>query len=354
MRILVSGAAGLIGGELVARLAEAGHSVVALVHRNPEVRANDGALVPSQPWAGAGPPPGEVQTIRADVGESGAGLAPETQMVLASSVDMIIHCAALLAFDADAQTLDRVNVGGTANMLAAFPGVPFLHVSTAYVCGLKDGAIAEAPRDADYGFSNGYEASKAAAEELVYAQNDREWAIARPSIVVGAHGCGTIRNFDTIYGAFRLMAEGRIATLPTRKGASLDLVPIDHVVGALLDMVDNWQAARGRIVHLCGDQSVPIPLLLEAMAAFPQFARPTMVDAERFDPDSLASGERRMFGRITRHYAGYFTRNPQFDADALAQLSGRTCPLVDAAALERMIGFAVEMGFLRAGIVELA
>ena len=46
LRILLTGAAGLIGGELAARLVAAGHDVTALVHRNREIRGNDGALVP--------------------------------------------------------------------------------------------------------------------------------------------------------------------------------------------------------------------------------------------------------------------------------------------------------------------
>ena len=53
MRIFLTGAAGLIGGEVAARLLEAGHSVTALVHKNRDIRANDGSEVcPAEVVAG--------------------------------------------------------------------------------------------------------------------------------------------------------------------------------------------------------------------------------------------------------------------------------------------------------------
>ena len=44
--ILVTGAAGLLGGEICALLVAGGHRVTALVHTNRDIRANDGAPVP--------------------------------------------------------------------------------------------------------------------------------------------------------------------------------------------------------------------------------------------------------------------------------------------------------------------
>jgi hypothetical protein len=99
---------------------------------------------------------------------------------------------------------------------------------------------------------------------------------------------------------------------------------------------------------------VPIPELMAAMSAFPQFSLPTMVEADAFDPERLTHGERRIFARVMRHYAGYFTRNPEFETTGLKTLSGRICPPVDRAALIRMMAFAVAQGFLRADLVELA
>ncbi len=49
MRILVTGAGGLIGRELVGVLSGRGHGVIALQHRSAALHRNDGSPIPSAP-----------------------------------------------------------------------------------------------------------------------------------------------------------------------------------------------------------------------------------------------------------------------------------------------------------------
>ena len=58
--------------------------------------------------------------------------------------------------------------------------------------------------------------------------------MARPSIVVGRYRDGTIGQFTNIYALIRLVTAGRIHVLPASPCASLDLVPIGHVIGGRL------------------------------------------------------------------------------------------------------------------------
>ena len=214
MHVVVTGAAGLIGGEVVRRLADAGHAVTALVHRTHHIVANDGRVVASRPWDGP-PGPGAVATLVGDVRAAGLGLAVDP------CADLIVHAAAITAFDASPEVYRAVNIDGTAHVIALAErrGTPLLMVSTAYVCGTRDGIIHEGEHGT--AFANGYEASKAAAEILVEAAAARGLpaVVARPSIVVGDSRDGALRAFGNIYAVFRLIAEGRLRTLPGAAGA---------------------------------------------------------------------------------------------------------------------------------------
>ena len=335
LRILLTGAAGLIGGELAARLVAAGHDVTALVHRNREIRGNDGALVP-------------VAGVHAcDIGEPLLGFDESEARDLAQAHDLIVHCAATVRFDLSDEEYERINTQGTAHVLdlARLGDCGVLYVSTAYVCGARDGAILEDDPLPGENFANGYERSKAAAERLVQASG-LPFAIARPSIVTGDSATGAIRQFDTIYAAFKLVAEGRVTQMEARPGASLDFVPIDHVAGGLAAIVEHWDEAQGGTYHLVTGAPVSVEGFADAIGAWPQFSRPRMVAPEDFDPAALPPFERRLYGRIAGLYASYFQRDPRFDDRRFRALTGLQSRPTDAAYLRTLIAYCIEAGFL--------
>ena len=74
LRILVTGAGGLLGSELSGALAERGHAVVAMLHRSTAMYRNDGRPLSARPGDGTLPLPGEVAALRGDVRQPGLGL----------------------------------------------------------------------------------------------------------------------------------------------------------------------------------------------------------------------------------------------------------------------------------------
>ena len=329
LTVLVTGAAGLIGSELCGSLAERGHRVIAMVHRRAELVRSDGSSVPAD----------RVALLPGDITRRDLGLGAEAAATLAGC-DMVVHCAADTRLGAGRH--EAVNVAGTQHLLdllaRTHPSPGLVHVSTAYVCGARSGAIAEAA-SGDAG-TNPYEASKVEGERRVVAAGLGA-VIARPSIVVGRWQDGAISRFDDLYGLIRLVGAGRIRELPVTPCATLDLVPIDHVVGGLIDLVERFEAARGRVVHLAS--GAPMPVATLCTTAFTGLHAPRLVE-----PGDLGTG-----GRGTaRHellslYAGYLTRDPRFATANLAALSGRAAPPVDVAFLQRMIGHACAAGYLR-------
>ena len=343
LRVLVTGAGGLIGRELAGHLAERGHAVLALLHNSATLLRNDGRPVPASPWDGGSARPG-VATLRGDVRQAGLGLSDPLP-----PLDLILHCAALTGFDCQPSEYQAVNVGGTANVLACGGDTPVLYVSTAYVCGGRDGPIMEAELDVGQPFTNGYEASKAVAEGLVRAAAaaGRRVAVARPSIVVGDSRTGRIGSFSNIYGLIKLVSDGLIQTLPASPGASLDMVPIDHVIGGLTDIAERMPAASGRTFHLVSGAPVPVTALRTVALADSRLHAPRFVPPDAYDPALLTHGERRLNGQVTQLYAAYLQRNPRFQDDNLRALSGRTCPPTDEAFLRRLMEYCLATGYVR-------
>ncbi len=349
LRALVTGAAGLIGSELCGRLAERGHGVIALVHRTRRLVRNDGRVLQPTPWSRTSPGPGVILAFAGDVRRPDFGLAPETAAALVSGIDVVIHCAAATGFQLAPELHRSVNVDGAAHALAfvrraAGPIPGLVHVSTAYVSGGRSGLISEDEFDPEPDFANGYEATKAEAEALVRASGLRA-AIARPSIVVGTSETGEIGRFEHIYALLKLIGSGRIAVLPATPGATLDLVPIDHVVEGLVDIVERFDGATGRTFHLVSGDPTPVAALVAL--DYPGFHVPTLVAPDSFDPSSLDPLAAMIYENVTSLYAAYLRRDPRFASDNLRALSGRVCPPTGPGFLRRIVDYATEAGYLR-------
>ncbi|GAA0269602.1 hypothetical protein GCM10009127_07010 [Alteraurantiacibacter aestuarii] len=330
LKILVTGAAGLIGGEVCARARTRGHAVTALVRRNRHVRGNDGALVPG------------VHVVAGDITAPMLGLDPARH-----DIDLVIHCAASLEFDAPEEELQRTNVEGTrqAADFAHACDAALLHVSTAYVCGLRDGVIEEGPVPPGTAFANGYEASKARGEQVV-RDSGVPFAIARPSITLGDSASGAIRDFPSLCNVFRLMARGKIASFPASASSTLNLVPIDHVAEGILRIAERMEQARGGTFHLVGDRPTPSAELAHGVARIAHFPDPQIVDPASFDITRLPPAQRRVLGRMLETFGSYFRRGPVFDDSRFRELTGLACAPTDRAWMDRLIQHAIAAGYL--------
>ncbi len=153
MRILVTGAAGYVGNNLVRRLVQGGHTVRALVRHRAKVEARLADLTD------------RLEIAEGDVTEP-ATLAPAFE-----GVDAVIHLVAV-AIEKGAATYERINTQGTIHVVnaATAAGVPrFVNMS-------QNGARADSP----YRFL----ASKGKAQDYVAASGLR-WTGLLPSVIWG-------------------------------------------------------------------------------------------------------------------------------------------------------------------------
>lgn len=334
-RVLLTGATGLVGGALAGALLDSGHHVVAVVRgAGRHILDMDGR----DRMDGITP-------VQGDITAPGFGLA-----VPPADIDLVIHCAATTDFNASDAVYEAVNIGGArhAAALAQRMGSPLLHVSTAYVCGQADGVVAEIPANADRVFTNGYERSKALAEQIVMAaQADGLVAsIARPSIIAGRLRDGAIPRQDDFYRLFKLFGSPLMPYVPAADGAAFALVPLDHVVTGLLAMAQDMAGFNGDAVHLVADAPFPLADMLAIIADYPGASPAQIVAPENYDPGRLNRRSQTVYRKVGMQFFDYFAQVPLFESKLLAQKAGIIAPHIDSAALRRMVDYCHQTGFL--------
>jgi thioester reductase-like protein len=222
--VMLTGATGFVGRELLHRFLERDDRHVYALVRAPDEEAA-AARLPGHP---------RLTAVPGDIERPGLGLDDRHAAVLAEELDTVVHCAASVSFGLDLADSRRVNVDGTRRVAELAERCPNLrrltYVSTAYVAGAHRGVFGEDDLDVGQDFRNPYEQSKFEAERVVRERHGHlPLQVLRPSIVVGDSRTGFTTSFNVLYPPLRAFARGAIPALPARRGAPVDVVPVDYV-----------------------------------------------------------------------------------------------------------------------------
>lgn len=350
LRVLVTGAAGLVGAEVTARLASEGHTVLALVHTRPEIVRNDGRVVRTVPIGQSGP--GLVSCLAGDVTKPMLGLTAERYEDLVTGVDRVVHTAATTDFGRRWETYESLNVDGTRNVVrlaeSAPSPVPLVHVSTAYVCGERTGRVLEHELDVGQRFGTGYERSKFLAEQEVRAAvaGGLPAAVVRPSMIVGTQTSGEIRDFKNMYVVLKLFTQGRVRSVPGFYDALLDLVPVDYVAALICRVVTRFAEADGRTFHAVGAAPHTLLDVSNVLAEYPMFHVPHYLAPSAFSVDSLPPDERVYYRRIIAMYESFFRRRARFDDANAAEMAPWRPTATGVAYLRTLFDHCLRVGYL--------
>jgi len=162
VRIAVTGANGVLGRGLVARLLSHGHDVVGLARHRPDS------------W------PSAAEFVRSDIRDASA-----VQRAVAGA-DVVAHCAWATNRRADDPLSQEVNIGGTANVLAAMAKTGsrrIVFASSAHVYGTQHLTSRASEHDRpEPACTEGRH--KARVEEML-AESGAEWVAIRSALVLG-------------------------------------------------------------------------------------------------------------------------------------------------------------------------
>jgi nucleoside-diphosphate-sugar epimerase len=225
-------------------------------------------------------------------------------------VSTIVHAAAVTRFNVDEATAWRVNIEGTARVLAFAEVCPSLEgvglLSTVYASGLRPGTIEETPLDDGYGFANHYEYSKWQAEQLLLGPfRDLPWRVLRVATVVADDEVGRVTRFNALHNTLKLWFHGLLSVLPGNEATPVYLLTGDFAARAIVEVMAYGPIQR--IYHVCHRQLESLALgdLIDlASDAFNESAefrsrrilKPLLCDADSFD--ALSGGMASLGGPV--------------------------------------------------------
>ena len=240
MRVLVTGASGLLGGAVARLLVHQGHTVATFQRRPSGV---DGAT--------------DFRGSVTNAGELDAAVR---------GAEGIIHLAAKVSFTGRAAEFDEVNVAGTRRVLDAACGagvrdVVFVSSPSVANSGAAITGLAAEPADPVRAHGD-YSRTKAEAELLALAANSPELRVAavRPHIVWGPGDTQLVE---------RVLARARHGRLPLLDaGAALiDTTYVDNAAAAIVAALHRMDHVSGQALVVSNGEPRPVGELLAGICA---------------------------------------------------------------------------------------
>lgn len=221
-----------------------------------------------------------VEILEGDVAAIDMGLSGAEYRALAASVRRIHHCAAVTYSGASREMAERVNVGGTHEVLelgrAAKQLERIVHWSTLSATGPLEGALREDhledPRTTPLMHTR-YRAEKL----MLRARGELPITVLRPALLVGDRAQGSLRRIEGLHLVIAgMMTAPRELPIPILGAADAPFhaIPIDYAVEAGLTIA-KARDSIGRTFHLVEASPPSLRELFEALHA--QLDRPPPV-----------------------------------------------------------------------------
>jgi thioester reductase-like protein len=329
--VLLTGATGFVGMELLARYLErSDRHLCVLVRASDEDQAR--RRVRSTLESVIGESEGHasrVSVVPGDIESDGLALEPEAVRRLAERVSEIVHAAASVSFSLPLEESRQINVEGTRRLLEFAEQCRergglrrFSYLSTAYVAGTHAGEFREDQLEVGQDFRNAYERSKFEAEQLVRSRRGRlPIQIFRPSIIVGERPTGWTASFNVLYAPLKAFSRGAFPALPARRSAPVDVVPVDYVADAVFELCQQpVREDRVETYHLvAGRRATTVGRLVELSARYFQRRPPRLLPPTLYQRlihpllVRLRSGRPRQALRRSEVYFPYFSMRVRYD-----------------------------------------
>lgn len=359
--LLLTGATGLVGRYLLRELLQAGVGVATVVRPGKGPATLEGIMRHWEQQAGrvlARP-----VVIEGDLRHDDVVIDADQRRWVAGHCDTLLSCAASMTFKEDKYGEPfRTNIEGTRHLLALCRSTDIRrmhHVSTAYICGLRQGRILESEIDLGQELGNVYEKSKLEAEKLIRGDDFLvERTFYRPASVVGDSQSGYVTSYHGFYLPLQLahamanrvpvsqMSERFFARLGLKGDEGKNLVPVDWLAKAIAYLVTHPEH-HGQTYHLANPRPVPVVEVQRVIRdAIEQYYPKPL--AKSISEEELTAIE-GMFYEYMLIYQSHWRDDPKFDlTNTLAALPHLPCPDMSYEILMRVSRYPIERNFVHA------
>ncbi|MFW9876716.1 MAG: NAD-dependent epimerase/dehydratase family protein [Candidatus Thorarchaeota archaeon] len=234
MNILVTGATGFIGKNLVGSLVKKNHKVICLIRKTSK-KADIDYLKKIK-----------VQLFYGDITKK------ENLSDSFNNIDVIYHLAGILGdFNTSKEDYYKTHVQGTKNLLKFCKNQKFIYCSSAGVLG----PVINGDELRKVNPTNVYEKTKAEAEKLVLEYNN--YAILRPEFVYGSYDLHVLNLFRAIKNRnFYIIGDGSNMLHPTY---------VDDLIFCLIKCLD--KKIKNEIFMVAGEKPVSVEEFIKLVSS---------------------------------------------------------------------------------------
>jgi nucleoside-diphosphate-sugar epimerase len=376
--IALTGATGFLGSHLMASLLITGYDII-IFGRSSKTESLKERITRLLTWFGIENYSDHVTCIDADLSKENLGIEPGEYSSLCSEVESVIHCASDTSFsESKREKVMAANINNLKGILgfSKKARVRFFHyISTAYVAGTGVTYCKETLPSTKT-FSNVYEESKAAAENIISAfclENSINLSIIRPSIVYGDSQSGRSLKFNALYFPIRSAQSIRDIYLndinnnqglkAAKNGVYIDkegylflplkiylphegdlnIIPVDYFVNATIKIIEN--CSQSGIYHLTSS----FPTTMKTVAQYySKLMKVKGVEIIYDIPTAIADRNpaEELFDRFIEPYRPYLSDKRVFDrTNSILATDGLNPPQFTYEIFKTCMEFAIKVNW---------
>ena len=364
---LLTGATGLLGSYLLRDFLAARMRVAVLVRPNKLESARQRVEAIMARWdKQAGHTLPRPVILQGSLQDDRFDLADEQLHWVAENCDTIVQNAASVTYYGRKPDEEpwRTNVGGTANALefCRRTGIrQYHHVSTAYVCGNREGRVYEGELDEGQELNTDYERSKLQGEMMVRAADHiAPPTFYRAAIIIGDSRTGHTPTFHAFYvplklvhTMFRHIVMDDFQVTPLLDAIQIqgqerkNLVPVNWISQVMTHIISHPEH-HGETYHLAPDKPVTVNVMRDSMIQGFTTYNDLTANANRSESGWSFSQDEfvKYFRDQMKIYESYWKDDPEFDLSNTHRVAPHLpCPEVNEDMLIRLCKYAIESNF---------